>query len=178
MSAWAVICSPRPLSEIAPPEPVLHRRPEARKEVPVVTRLACIIHGPEWAATFSCERRYQTRPLTITSAKMMSPSLRRHQRRSRVDCRVAVHNGETSFEETLTYTHGRDLLSGHVRRAFDTEQRALVTDLPVLESRLGQVRAPTWIVTGSAGRVVPAGPPPPLAAHNPAAPPAGLHPGR
>ena len=51
------------------------------------------------------------------------------------------------------------LLSGHVRRAFDTEQRALVTGLPVLERRLAQVRAPTWIVTGSADRVVPAAAP-------------------
>jgi pimeloyl-ACP methyl ester carboxylesterase len=68
----------------------------------------------------------------------------------------------SALDEDYLRDAGRDLLSSRVRRAFDTEQRALVTDLPVLESRLAQVRAPTWIVTGSADRVVPAAAPPRL----------------
>ncbi|MGO9977201.1 MAG: alpha/beta fold hydrolase [Solirubrobacteraceae bacterium] len=40
--------------------------------------------------------------------------------------------------------------------AFFVEQRALVRDLPVLESRLARIEAPTTIVVGSADTVVPA----------------------
>jgi pimeloyl-ACP methyl ester carboxylesterase len=40
-------------------------------------------------------------------------------------------------------------------RAFTVEQRALVRDLPVLERRLGRIRAPTTIVAGAADRLVP-----------------------
>ena len=65
----------------------------------------------------------------------------------------------SALDEEYLRTAGRALLSAHVRRAFDTEQRALVRDLPVLEGRLAEVRAPTWIVTGAADRVVPAAAP-------------------
>jgi pimeloyl-ACP methyl ester carboxylesterase len=41
-------------------------------------------------------------------------------------------------------------------RTFLLEQRALIDQLPVLESRLGRIAAPTTIVIGSADRVVPA----------------------
>lgn len=50
---------------------------------------------------------------------------------------------------------GRRLLSPGAWRAFTTEQRALIRDLPALERRLGQVSAPTTIVAGSADRIVP-----------------------
>jgi pimeloyl-ACP methyl ester carboxylesterase len=39
--------------------------------------------------------------------------------------------------------------------SFLVEQRALIGQLPALESRLGQIQAPTTIVIGSADRVVP-----------------------
>jgi pimeloyl-ACP methyl ester carboxylesterase len=39
-------------------------------------------------------------------------------------------------------------------RAFVNEQRALLRDLPVLEARLAEIRAPTTIVSGSADRIV------------------------
>ena len=50
---------------------------------------------------------------------------------------------------------GRSLLTGWARHAFTVEQQALVHEMPTLESRLGEITAPTWIVTGSADRVVP-----------------------
>lgn len=40
-------------------------------------------------------------------------------------------------------------------RAFATEQRMLVRDLPALEARLGAITAPTTIVSGASDRVVP-----------------------
>lgn len=46
------------------------------------------------------------------------------------------------------------LLSGWGRRAFMTEQRSLVRDLPVLEDRLSTVHTPTWVVTGAQDRIV------------------------
>ena len=51
---------------------------------------------------------------------------------------------------------GRSLLTGWARQAFTVEQQALVHAMPALESRLGEITAPTWIVTGSADRIVPA----------------------
>ena len=47
------------------------------------------------------------------------------------------------------------LLSPTAWRSFVVEQRALVRDLPLLESRLGAISAPTRIVVGSGDRVVP-----------------------
>jgi pimeloyl-ACP methyl ester carboxylesterase len=61
----------------------------------------------------------------------------------------------SALDEDYLRAAGRALLSAQARHAFDTEQRALVRDLPALEKRLSDVRAPTWIVTGSADRVVP-----------------------
>ncbi|HET9104563.1 MAG TPA: alpha/beta hydrolase [Solirubrobacteraceae bacterium] len=58
---------------------------------------------------------------------------------------------------------GRSLLTGWARHAFTVEQQALVHEIPGLESRLGEIIAPTWIVTGSADRVVPAHAPQALA---------------
>jgi pimeloyl-ACP methyl ester carboxylesterase len=50
---------------------------------------------------------------------------------------------------------GRSLLAPTTWRAFASDQRALVSELPALESRLGEIRAPTTIVAGSEDRVVP-----------------------
>jgi pimeloyl-ACP methyl ester carboxylesterase len=61
---------------------------------------------------------------------------------------------ETKVEESYLTASARVLLSAWARRAFTTEQRSLVGDLPELESRLGAVRAPTWILTGVEDRIV------------------------
>jgi pimeloyl-ACP methyl ester carboxylesterase len=50
---------------------------------------------------------------------------------------------------------GRDLLSPWAHRAFAAEQRRLRAGLEALERRLDDVRAPTWIISGSEDRVVP-----------------------
>ena len=50
---------------------------------------------------------------------------------------------------------GRSLMAPATWRAFASDQRALVTGLPAIETRLGEVRAPTTIVAGSEDRVVP-----------------------
>lgn len=75
----------------------------------------------------------------------------------------------SALDEDYLRAAGRALLSARVRRAFDAEQRSLVHDLPVLEDRLTEVRAPTWILTGSADRVIPAAAPRRLAEQIPGA---------
>ena len=50
---------------------------------------------------------------------------------------------------------GRSLLTGRARRAFAVEQQALVREVPQLEAQLATITAPTWVVAGSADRVVP-----------------------
>ncbi|MGH2868032.1 MAG: alpha/beta hydrolase [Solirubrobacteraceae bacterium] len=75
----------------------------------------------------------------------------------------------SALDEDYLRAAGRALLSARARRAFDTEQRALVHDLPVLEDRLSEVSAPTWILTGSADRVIPAAAPRRLADQIPGA---------
>jgi len=65
----------------------------------------------------------------------------------------------SKLEEAYLRASGRALLSSWSRRAFNTEQRALLRDLPSLERRLIDVVAPTWILIGAEDRVVPpAGP--------------------
>ena len=59
------------------------------------------------------------------------------------------------LEDTYLRASGRALLTSWARRAFATEQRALIRDLPELEPRLTDVRTPTWIVTGAEDRIVP-----------------------
>jgi pimeloyl-ACP methyl ester carboxylesterase len=59
------------------------------------------------------------------------------------------------LDEDYLRDEGRALRSPAAWRAFVTEQRALVSGLPLLESRLGRIAAPTSIVIGSADRVVP-----------------------
>jgi pimeloyl-ACP methyl ester carboxylesterase len=50
---------------------------------------------------------------------------------------------------------GRALLAPATWRAFASDQRALIRDLPALEARLHRISAPTAIVAGTADRVVP-----------------------
>lgn len=55
------------------------------------------------------------------------------------------------------YLEGRvpTLLAPRAWRAYAEEQRALVRDLPLLEERLGDIRAPTTVIGGTADRIVP-----------------------
>lgn len=64
---------------------------------------------------------------------------------------------------------GRTLVRRFSQRAFVAEQRALVQDLPVLETRLSAIRTPAWILTGAADRVVPPAAPRVLARQIPGA---------
>jgi pimeloyl-ACP methyl ester carboxylesterase len=63
----------------------------------------------------------------------------------------------TALDDRYLRSAGRMLLAPAAWRSFVREQRLLVRDLPALERRLGQVSAPTTIVTGTADRVVPIG---------------------
>ena len=60
-----------------------------------------------------------------------------------------------ALDERYLGAAGRALLTPSTWRAFASDQRALVTGLPELESRLHEIAAPTTIVAGSADRVVP-----------------------
>jgi pimeloyl-ACP methyl ester carboxylesterase len=63
--------------------------------------------------------------------------------------------GTLRLDERYLRSAGRSLLTPATWRAFASDQRALVTELPGLEARLGDIRAPTTIVAGSADRMVP-----------------------
>ncbi|MGA2013829.1 MAG: alpha/beta hydrolase [Solirubrobacteraceae bacterium] len=63
----------------------------------------------------------------------------------------------------------RILLAPSAWRAYATEQRALIRDLPALEAQLGAILAPTTIVSGSDDRIVPARAPRRLAEQIPGA---------
>lgn len=76
---------------------------------------------------------------------------------------------EAHVEEAYLQASARLLLSAWARRAFTTEQRSLVRDLPLLETRLHGVRAPTWILTGIEDRIVPTAAPRALAGQIPGA---------
>jgi pimeloyl-ACP methyl ester carboxylesterase len=60
-------------------------------------------------------------------------------------------------EEDYLQAAGQRLRSRHAWRSFAAEQRVLVHDLPVLETRLSEIEAPTVIVVGAEDRVLPAG---------------------
>ena len=60
-----------------------------------------------------------------------------------------------SLDERFLRAAGRSLLTRSTWRAFASDQRALVEQLPALEARLAQIVAPTTIVAGGADRVVP-----------------------
>ena len=64
---------------------------------------------------------------------------------------------------------GRELLAPWAHRAFAVEQRGLRAGLEELERRLGDVRAPTWIISGSEDRIVPPSAPRMLAEQIPGA---------
>lgn len=59
------------------------------------------------------------------------------------------------IDERYLRSAGRSLLTPATWRAFASDQRALVTALPGLEARLGEIRVPTTIVAGSGDRIVP-----------------------
>lgn len=60
-----------------------------------------------------------------------------------------------SVEDRYLRAAAARLRSPAAWRAFTTEQRAMVRDLPALEERLRQISAPTTIIAGSADRLVP-----------------------
>lgn len=61
----------------------------------------------------------------------------------------------TALDDRYLRAAVRMLLAPSAWRSFAREQRFLVRDLPVLERRLGEIAAPTTIITGTADRVVP-----------------------
>lgn len=62
---------------------------------------------------------------------------------------------ELSLEDGYLRTVARRLLSPGAWHAFAAEQRTLVRELPRLDTRLGEITAPTTIVAGELDRVVP-----------------------
>jgi pimeloyl-ACP methyl ester carboxylesterase len=60
-----------------------------------------------------------------------------------------------SVDERYLSAAGRILIRPSTWRAFAAEQRMLVRDLPALESRLGNIAAPTTIAIGTADVIVP-----------------------
>ncbi|MGZ4183025.1 MAG: alpha/beta fold hydrolase [Solirubrobacteraceae bacterium] len=63
--------------------------------------------------------------------------------------------GRLWLDERYLRGAGRSLLTPATWRAFASDQRALVSELPALEARLGEIRTPTTIIAGSEDRVVP-----------------------
>jgi pimeloyl-ACP methyl ester carboxylesterase len=80
--------------------------------------------------------------------------------------RIARRSG---LPDPYLQASGRALTTAWAWRAFATEQHALMRDLPRLEHRLGEIRAPTWILTGTGDRVLPATAPRTLARQIPGA---------
>jgi pimeloyl-ACP methyl ester carboxylesterase len=70
----------------------------------------------------------------------------------RVRRRIAA---ELKLDEDYLEGAGRVLRAPAAWRAFVVEQRALVHELPILESRLSLIAAPATIVIGSRDRIVP-----------------------
>jgi pimeloyl-ACP methyl ester carboxylesterase len=66
--------------------------------------------------------------------------------------RIAAAAG---IEPNYLSAAGRGLIRPARWRAYLTEQRWLIRDLPALEARLGAIRAPTTILVGAADRIVP-----------------------
>ncbi len=63
--------------------------------------------------------------------------------------------GDSGLTEQYLIAAGRSLRTRRAWRAFVTEQRALLRDLPALERALPRIGAPTTILTGAEDRVVP-----------------------
>jgi pimeloyl-ACP methyl ester carboxylesterase len=62
---------------------------------------------------------------------------------------------DLQLEDRYLRLAGRSLLAPRAWRAFFAEQRLLVRDMAMLESRLDAIAAPTAIVIGTADRIVP-----------------------
>ena len=62
---------------------------------------------------------------------------------------------DLALDDGYLQAAARRLLAPSTWRAFTTEQRGLVRDLPTLERLLEQISAPTTIVAGEADRIVP-----------------------
>ncbi len=62
---------------------------------------------------------------------------------------------ELELDDDYLGAAARGLLTPGAWRAFATEQRALVREIPELEGRLGRIATPTTVVYGSADRIVP-----------------------
>jgi len=86
----------------------------------------------------------------LSIAAVAGPGLALADRRVRRS--VGVRLG---LDEDYLRAVGRLLRAPAAWRAFAIEQRALLSELPLLESRLGRIAAPTSIVSGSADRIVP-----------------------
>lgn len=74
-------------------------------------------------------------------------ALHTHRARRRLAVRLGV-------DESYLEASGRVLLTRWAWRSFVTEQRVLVSELPALEPRLGDISVPTAIVIGTEDRVV------------------------
>jgi pimeloyl-ACP methyl ester carboxylesterase len=61
---------------------------------------------------------------------------------------------ELGVEDAYLRGMARTLVDPRAWRAFTTEQRMLIRELPALERRLEAIRAPTVVVAGSADRIV------------------------
>ena len=70
------------------------------------------------------------------------------------DLPFAMVDGKLQVDESYLEESGRVLRTRSAWRSFVTEQRVLVSQLPALESRLGEISAPTAIVVGTEDRVV------------------------
>jgi pimeloyl-ACP methyl ester carboxylesterase len=81
--------------------------------------------------------------LSAAGLALAAPPLRR---------RIAAGLG---LDESYLNASSRGLLTAGAWRAFVSEQRMLVRELPDLERRLGEVSTPTTVVCGSADRIVP-----------------------
>jgi pimeloyl-ACP methyl ester carboxylesterase len=64
-------------------------------------------------------------------------------------------SAELALDDRYLHAAGRRLLTPAAWRAFVSEQRALVHDLPQLEPQLGRISVPTRVVAGVRDRIVP-----------------------
>ena len=60
-----------------------------------------------------------------------------------------------ALDERYLVSVGRGSLAPATWRAFASDQRAMVSELPALTARLGEISAPATIVVGTADRIVP-----------------------
>jgi pimeloyl-ACP methyl ester carboxylesterase len=118
-------------------------------------RVAALVLAAPSANVASLNRidRLLARPLFgpllgATALAALGAALRATRTRERIGSRFALDGG---YLESA----GQTLLRPAAWRAFSTEQRDLIRELPALESRLPQISAPTTIAIGTADRIVP-----------------------